>query len=94
MVRQLLERAETAGGEDWIRRCLALPAGQYVEDRGGRSESELSSVHTRQWKRRSFRWKKFRGMRDRKASSGNKRRGGERAKGSASRGGASVRPCL
>lgn len=27
LVRQLLERAEAEGGEEWLRSCLALPAG-------------------------------------------------------------------
>lgn len=34
LIRQLLERAETASGEDWIRQCLTLPLNA---DPGGSS---------------------------------------------------------
>lgn len=41
MMRQLVERTETAGEEEWIWRCLAIPAGQDTEEAAGGSNERM-----------------------------------------------------
>lgn len=45
LVRQLLERAKAAGGEEWVRQCLASPLNIVATgaEKAGGSEEETTA---------------------------------------------------